>query len=370
MPDIVTTNGYSNSISVHRSGIDNSFTVNVGSTDTLVCAGGFINVPVVANGPYDANNIFTVELSDASGSFANPVIIGSAAAFSSITITCTVPLGTVAGTGYRIRIISTSPQALVRNPGASITITSALPASVTISASPGDSVCAGTVISFTATPVNGGSSPTYQWVRNGNNVGANNPVYTSSFSNNDQIACIMTSQMGVCATNNPAVSNVITMTVVPLPTQPGSITGSATACTYQATTYSVPAVPGATSYVWSLPSGWTGTSTTNSITVIPGPSSGTISVSAANGCGSSNVRTRSVSSAFPPTIANADPDQTVCTTSATLQGNIPGSGRIMDTYQYSGSTYQVNIEHYAPGPYLFLIRTDGNLHRFTVIRHQ
>jgi hypothetical protein len=54
-------------------------------------------------------------------------------------------------------------------------------------------------------------------------------------------------------------------------------------------TASVSAVPGATSYVWTLPTGLTGTSTTNSITItgaVEGTyAAGTISVTATNDCG-------------------------------------------------------------------------------------
>ena len=52
---------------------------------------------------------------------------------------------------------------------------------------------------------------------------------------------------------------------------------------------------GATTYTWNLPSGWTGTSTTNSISVTSGSSSGNISVAANNACGTSNAATLAVS---------------------------------------------------------------------------
>ncbi|MBP6658465.1 MAG: T9SS type A sorting domain-containing protein, partial [Bacteroidia bacterium] len=59
--------------------------------------------------------------------------------------------------------------------------------------------------------------------------------------------------------------------------------------------YSVAAVSGATTYTWNLPSGWTGTSTTNSISVTSGSSSGNISVAANNACGTSIAATLAVS---------------------------------------------------------------------------
>ncbi len=77
------------------------------------------------------------------------------------------------------------------------------------------------------------------------------------------------------------------------PATPGSISGSTTVCFGSTGTYSVTAVSGATSYTWTLPSGWSGTSTTNSIIATAGIS-GTISVTANNAYGSSAPRTLGV----------------------------------------------------------------------------
>ncbi|MBL7873158.1 MAG: T9SS type A sorting domain-containing protein [Cyclobacteriaceae bacterium] len=68
---------------------------------------------------------------------------------------------------------------------------------------------------------------------------------------------------------------------------PGTIIGAQTILAGSSNTYSVAAVVGATSYTWTLPSGWTGTSTTNSITVIANSTSGNVSVTASNACGTS-----------------------------------------------------------------------------------
>jgi hypothetical protein len=56
-----------------------------------------------------AGNSYTVLLSDASGSFTNAVTIGSGASTGIDTITCTIPAGTASGSGYRIKVTSTSP---------------------------------------------------------------------------------------------------------------------------------------------------------------------------------------------------------------------------------------------------------------------
>ncbi len=81
-------------------------------------------------------------------------------------------------------------------------------------------------------------------------------------------------------------SNEKTYTVTRTLSAPGSITGpTSVICSDVATkTYSIAAVTGATSYTWSLPAGWSGSSTSTSITVTPnGYNGGTISVTA-NGC--------------------------------------------------------------------------------------
>lgn len=79
------------------------------------------------------------------------------------------------------------------------------------------------------------------------------------------------------------------------PSQPGAISGPTTVCNGATNTYSITPVSGATSYTWTLPSGWTGTSTTNSINATAGATGGNITVTANNTCGSSSAETLAVS---------------------------------------------------------------------------
>ena len=79
-----------------------------------------------------------------------------------------------------------------------------------------------------------------------------------------------------------------------VPAQPGAITGNTTVNSGSSQTYSIGAVSGATSYTWTLPSGWSGSSTSTSISATAGSSGGTISVKANNACGSGTARTLSV----------------------------------------------------------------------------
>jgi len=78
-------------------------------SQATVCAGTNITVPFSAAGYVDASNVFTVQLSDASGSFANPVTIGSVTSMVSGSIVATVPATSIAGSGYKARLVSSKP---------------------------------------------------------------------------------------------------------------------------------------------------------------------------------------------------------------------------------------------------------------------
>ena len=70
-----------------------------------------LSVPFTVTGTMNPGNIYTAELSDASGSFASPTVIGTlnSTGTGAQSILCTVPAGTPAGNGYRIRVNSSSP---------------------------------------------------------------------------------------------------------------------------------------------------------------------------------------------------------------------------------------------------------------------
>jgi hypothetical protein len=115
------------------------------------------------------------------------------------------------------------------------------------------------------------------------------------------------------------------------PSQPGSISGNNNVCAGSTQTYSVAAVSGATSYTWTLPSGWTGSSTTNSISATVGANSGNITVTANNACGSSTAQTINITVNPLPNVAANASATTVC---AGQQVTLYGSGA--NTYTWSG----------------------------------
>jgi hypothetical protein len=86
--------------------------------------------------------------------------------------------------------------------------------SVSIAALPSGAIVAGTNVTFTASPTNGGAAPTYVWKKSGIVIdGEVSATYTSTtLANGDIITCEMTSNAG-CTTTATASSTGITMSV-------------------------------------------------------------------------------------------------------------------------------------------------------------
>ncbi len=93
-----------------------------------------------------------------------------------------------------------------------LTVNPLLPVSVSIEASANPSP-PGNHVTFTATPVNGGTLPSYQWKLNGNPVGTGLPTYSYVPGYNDHVTCVLTSN-AQCPTGSPATSNEIIMIIV------------------------------------------------------------------------------------------------------------------------------------------------------------
>jgi hypothetical protein len=101
----------------------------------------------------------------------------------------------------------------------------------------------------------------------------------------------------VFATNVCGNSNALSATVKAVPQAPVSITGSAAVCPASINAYSTSPVGGASSYSWTIPSGWTllsGQGTT-SISVRSTNAGGTIKVAAVNACGAGAAVSKTVS---------------------------------------------------------------------------
>jgi hypothetical protein len=92
------------------------------------CRSSALNVFFTSVGEFPIGNQFTVQLSDAFGSFASPTTISVSPLILSGTdlsgnIFCVIPGTVTAGTAYRVRIVSSSPAVNGSDNGSDITIT-------------------------------------------------------------------------------------------------------------------------------------------------------------------------------------------------------------------------------------------------------
>jgi len=159
--------------------------------------------------------------------------------------------------GDKVKVVMTPSYAcspsLVTSNEITMTVNSSTP-SVSILAST-TNICAGQQVTFTATPVNGGATPSYQWKLNGNNVGTNSPTYqNAALQNGDSVKVAMTSSLAsVCQLT--ALSNSITMSVGQAVTPSVSIISTATTiCNGQPVTFTATPTNGGNTphYEWML----------------------------------------------------------------------------------------------------------------------
>ncbi|MBL7954922.1 MAG: PKD domain-containing protein [Flavobacteriales bacterium] len=275
-------------------------TLAVGATYTLavgIRAGG--SAAESLNGYIDYNN---------NGTFEDPserIITGSTPTSTSTTLTAnvTIPGTAVTNTLLRMRLYGEAGtlSATERTCGAAffigdvedygVYITNSI-AAVSIVASPSNTITYGTNVTFTPTPVNGGGSPSYVWLRNGANVGTGNTYSSNNLLPGETIRCEMTSNLaGVIA--SPALSNTISMVVTGPPLSDFSAAATAF-CAGGSTVFSDKSLLAPTSWSWTFPGGTPGTSTAQNPTVTystPGTYAVTLVASNANGTGTTMTKT-------------------------------------------------------------------------------
>jgi len=214
---------------------------------------------------------------------------------SSTTTSISATPGTSASSGY---ISVTANNSSGSSTASTLYVTVNTPPTAPTGITGTTTICSGSSTTLTASGGSTGSGCTYQWYSggcgSGSVLGTGQSLTVSPTSNTTYyVLRVGTSPCGSTTTSCASV----TVTVNTAPSQPGTISGTTPVCAGGGSqTYSISAVSGATSYTWTLPSGWSGSSTTTSISATPGTSaqSGNISVVANNSCGSSSAQTLSV----------------------------------------------------------------------------
>ena len=188
--------------------------------------------------------------------------------------------------------------------------------------------CASTLV-YSISSVSGATG--YTWtvpsgasISNGQGSTSVNVAFTSSFSNGS---------ISVVATNLCGNSGAASLTVAGPPDQPGNISGPSSVCHNQNNVnYTIAAVPGATSYTWTVPPGVVirnGQGSTH-IKVRFGNSAGNITVRANNNCGQSPVQTLAIAMPCREEPAEDDEDLTLYPNPASSQLTISASQFVIE----------------------------------------
>lgn len=220
------------------------YSINIGTLNTSnLCNGSGLSVPFTLVGNYNTGTIFTAQLSDSTGSFANPKSIGSVTGASSGSINCIIPKSTLAASGYRIRILSTNPAVIGKDNGSNIII-APMPTPLILGS---NVVCSNSQQIYTASDINGGKNNWY--VTGGTIKGASNRdvvIINWGSSATGSLKLVQTSTAG-CQD-----STTMNITINPLPKP--KINGNAVVCPNSQQTYTSNSLPSDTS-LWSVTGG-------------------------------------------------------------------------------------------------------------------
>ena len=261
---------------------------------TSFCAGGPLRVPYAVDQPFNSGNVFTAQLSDDAGSFAAPVNIGSLAGTSNGLIQTIIPAATAAGSGYRVRVVSSNPVVTGTDNGTDLTVVNLGP----LTAGANTPLCVGDNLLLTASLVPGAS---YFWT---------GPAGFNSQLRNPTIANVSVGRSGTytvtASANGCSTSAQVQVAVSPLPVvtiapnNPNICAGTSVQLT----------ASGGVSYAWSPATGLSSTTIANPIA---SPTSSIIyTVTATNAQGCSSTTQVTVTVRATPVVSVTPTSPTIC----------------------------------------------------------
>ncbi len=303
--------------------IDTIAYINRPFTDTLLCANDsfFLNYKVGLK--FNSSNVFTAQLSDASGNFSSPVNIGSISSDTAGVIPCKIPSG-ASGNGYRLRIIASSPARTSVDNGVNIKISNLMPANLTVSNS--GPVCEGSSLNLTSSSTTNGVS--YKWTGPGSFTSTSqNPVINPTTASSAGTYSVIVSLNGCKDTATTTVQ------VKPVPATP--VAGnSGPVCIGGSITLTASSGTPGVSYNWNGPMGYSSTAQNPVLSSVTTGMSGSYTVTALlNGCSSASTSTNVAITAGPKIYVFPSPGNKVC-----KDDSITFIGIAVDTN--TGTTFQ------------------------------
>lgn len=100
-----------------------SQSINITYNKQSLCRGNVEKVSFTSSGVFATDNLFTLQLSDANGSFNSPIALTHFKGTLFPQVTFVVPNSTVLGNQYRIRIVSSNPVIISPDNGVNLSIT-------------------------------------------------------------------------------------------------------------------------------------------------------------------------------------------------------------------------------------------------------
>ncbi len=270
------------------------------------------------------------------------------------------PLATAVTAPITYTVVASTSAGCTVSTTVPVAVTPTVTPSVSITAAPGAVICAGTSVTFTAVPTNGGTTPVYQWKKNGGNVGTNSTTYTdAALANGDLITCVLTSN-AVCPAPATVTSNTITMTVNPVLVPSVSITAAPGAVICAGTSVTFTAVPtnggGTPAYQWKKNGSNVGTnSTTYTDAALANGDLITCVLTSNALCaapltGTSNTITMTVNPVLTPSVSiSASPGVIICTGTNVVFTAAPTNGGTTPAYQWkkNGGNVGTNSSTYS-----------------------
>ncbi len=299
---------------------DNNFAIKPSASE--ICGNG---IDDNCNGSIDENGTALTAITSINGPSGvcksqTGVVFSTTAISGATTYTWTVPTGATITAGQGSASITVSFSATqaagnicVKASNAcvttaqycrSLTIYTVKPATPVAILGSNIEVCPGSTKTFSVAAV--ANATTYTWTAPTNASvisGQGTTTVTVSFS-----AAFVSGRMSVTAGNCIGTSTARTLTLYNKPATPTTITGSSVGlCAGASGTYTCTAMTGATSYLWTVPAGWTINSGqgTTSVNITPAAyTSAAITVSAVSACGASTAKSLTIRStpATPGTI--------------------------------------------------------------------
>ncbi|GEM_PF-936198 len=239
---------------------------------------------------------------------------GVSTATTSTFSTTTLTSGQVISCVMTSNSLCSSPSTGTSN-SITITTSSTVVPSVSIALTTGSNpTCPGENLVFTATPTNGGSTPTYDWQIDGVSTATTSTFTTSTLTSGQVVSCVMTSN-STCASPLTATSNSITVSVGSTVVPSVSIaltTGSNPSCAGDNLVFTATPTNGGTTptYDWKVDGVSTATTSTFTSSTITSGQVVTCVITSSSACaspttGTSNSITITRNPSVSPTISIA-----------------------------------------------------------------